>query len=210
MADEVTFRSAARTGRVSRRCGYAQRGDSPKPNGAAATARNEESPQKPLRGWYRPHGGALRGSGQCAEPLHERRSRCVPSTQVAYDLPGSLDGCNPTNRSGYGASRRRLTRQAARRRSTRPQDVVEGWRSIASGDEFRLRASTSRRQQNQLFRFQDVLIDRRSLFDCTEAPVRLKAALAALGAVGGLDPRQRLPHPVQLSSDGSLLGSSPI
>ena len=188
MADEVTFRSAARTGRVSRRCGYAQRGDSPKPNGAAA----------------------LRGSGQCAEPLHERRSRCVPSTQVAYDLPGSLDGCDPTNRSGYGASRRRLTRQAARRRSTRPQDVVEGWRSIASGDEFRLRASTSRRQQNQLFRFQDVLIDRRSLFDCTEAPVRLKAALAALGAVGGLDPRQRLPHPVQLSSDGSLLGSSPI
>jgi hypothetical protein len=53
--------------------------------------------------------------------------------------------------------------------------------------------------------FQDVLIDRRSLFDCTEAPAHLKAPLAAFGAVGGLDLRQRLPHPVQLSNDGSPL-----
>jgi hypothetical protein len=58
---------------------------------------------------------------------------------------------------------------------------------------------------DQLLSFQHVLICRRSLFDCTEAPPRLKASLAALGTIGGFDPRRRLPHPVQLSSDGRFL-----
>jgi len=46
------------------------------------------------------------------------------------------------------------------------------------------------------------MIRHRSPFDCTEVPPRLKASLAALGAVGGLDPRRRF-HRLRLSSDGN-------
>jgi hypothetical protein len=91
-----------------------------------AIPRNEESPQTPLAGsGSGPLGGALRGGGQCAEPLDERGSRCVPSPKWPKTSRALSTAATPTNRSGYGASRRCLT---GKQLEGAPRGLRTSWR----------------------------------------------------------------------------------
>jgi hypothetical protein len=67
-------------------------------------------------------------------------SSLVALSIVVDGLRPSTFGCDRSNRSGLGCFVAVGLEDSGLKRSTKPKAVVEGWRSVATGDELKLRA----------------------------------------------------------------------